>query len=46
MAGRPSLLVLLDAPGFSLEDPGLIEGVRKLRNAYAHNVKNADIKLN
>jgi hypothetical protein len=45
MAGRTSLLVLLDAAGFSPEDCGLIEGVRKLRNAYAHNIKNADTKL-
>ena len=45
MAGRTSLLVLLDAAGFSPEDCGLIEGVRKLRNAYAHNIRNADTKL-
>jgi hypothetical protein len=45
MAGRTSLLVLLDAAGFSPEDCGVVEAVRKVRNAYAHNIKNADTKL-
>jgi hypothetical protein len=45
MAGRTSLLVLLGAAGFSPEDCGLIDAVRKLRNAYAHNIKNVDTRL-
>jgi hypothetical protein len=45
MAGRTSLLILLDAAEFSPEDCGVVEAVRKVRNAYAHNIKNADTKL-
>jgi hypothetical protein len=45
MAGRTSLSVLLDAAGFSEEDVGFIRATRKVRNAYAHNIKYVDISL-
>jgi hypothetical protein len=45
MAGRTSLLVLLDAAGFGPEDVGFIAATRKVRNAYAHNIKLADVSL-
>lgn len=45
MAGRTSLLVLLDAAGFGPEDVGFIAATRKVRNAYAHNIKLLDVSL-
>jgi hypothetical protein len=45
MNGRTSLLVLLDAAGIPSEELGFIEHIRKLRNAYAHDIRNVDTAL-
>jgi hypothetical protein len=43
--GRTSLLTLLKAAGCPLEEHGFIECVRRVRNAYAHNIKYVDVPL-
>lgn len=45
MNGRTSLLVLLDAAGIPTEELWFIEHIRKLRNAYAHDIRNVDLSL-
>ena len=45
MSGRASLLSLLEATGCPSEHRHFIEAVRRVRNAYAHNIKNMDIPL-
>jgi hypothetical protein len=43
--GKTSLLHLLKDSGCPDEDSGFIEAVRRVRNAYAHNIKFADLPL-
>jgi hypothetical protein len=45
MAGRTSLLKLLDAACLPPEELACVETIRKVRNAYAHNIKFADVSL-
>jgi len=45
MSGRTSLLHLLKASGCPDEESGFVEAVRRVRNAYAHNIKLADLAL-
>lgn len=45
MNGRTSLLHLLKASGCPDEDLGFVEAVRRARNAYAHNIRLADLTL-
>jgi hypothetical protein len=45
MNGRTSLLKLLEAAGCPPEDHGFIEATRRVRNAYAHNIKLVDASL-
>jgi hypothetical protein len=45
MNGKTSILQLLKASGCPPEDVGFIEAVRRVRNAYAHNIKLADLTL-
>ena len=45
MNGKTSLLHLLKASGCPSEDSGFVEAVRRVRNAYAHNIKFADLTL-
>ena len=45
MNGKTSLLHLLKASGCPEEDSGFIEAVRRARNAYAHNIRLADLTL-
>jgi hypothetical protein len=45
MNGRTSLLRLLKASGCPDEDSGFVEAVRRVRNAYAHNIKFGDLAL-
>jgi hypothetical protein len=43
--GRTSILKLLDIAGCPPEDLGFIEAIRRVRNAYAHNIKFVDVSL-
>jgi hypothetical protein len=43
--GRTSILKLLEAAGCPPEEQGFIEATRKVRNAYAHNIKYVDVSL-
>lgn len=43
--GRTSILKLLEAAGCPLRDIGFIEATRRVRNAYAHNIKLVDVSL-
>src|SRR5271169_5779765 len=43
--GRVSLTKLLDAAGCPPEDIGFIEATRRVRNAYAHEIKFVDVSL-
>jgi len=43
--GRTSILKLLEAAGCPPEELGFIEATRRVRNAYAHNIKLVDVKL-
>jgi hypothetical protein len=43
--GRTSILKLLDVAGCPPEDLGFIEATRRVRNAYAHNIKFVDVSL-
>ncbi|MBV8797684.1 MAG: hypothetical protein JO136_22335 [Hyphomicrobiales bacterium] len=45
MNGKSSLLQLLNAAGCPTEDALFIDGVRRLRNAYAHNITLAELPL-
>jgi len=45
MNGRTSLLKLLEAAGCPAEEHGFIEATRRVRNAYAHNIKYIDVRL-
>jgi hypothetical protein len=45
MAGRTSLLNLMEAAMFASRDIDFIDATRKLRNTYAHNIKNVDATL-
>jgi hypothetical protein len=45
MDGKISLLRLLKASGCPDEDLGFVKAVRQVRNAYAHNIKLADLAL-
>jgi hypothetical protein len=45
MNGRTSILKLLEAAGCPPEEQGFIEATRKVRNAYAHNIKYVDVSL-
>ncbi len=45
MNGRTSLLKLLDAACLPPEELGFLEATRLVRNAYAHNIKHADVSL-
>jgi len=45
MNGKTSLLHLLKASGCPSEESGFVEAVRRVRNAYAHNIKLADLTL-
>ena len=45
MNGKTSLLHLLKASGCPSEDSGFVEAVRRVRNAYAHSIKFADLTL-
>lgn len=45
MNGKTSLLHLLKASGCPDEESGFVEAVRRVRNAYAHNIKLADLAL-
>jgi hypothetical protein len=45
MNGRTSLLKLLDAACLPPEELGFVEATRRVRNAYAHNIKYADVSL-
>lgn len=42
---RTSILKLLDAAGCPPEELGFIEATRRVRNAYAHNIKLVDVSL-
>ncbi len=43
--GRTSILKLLEAAGCPSKDIGFIEATRRVRNAYAHNIKLVDVSL-
>jgi hypothetical protein len=43
--GRTSLIKLLEAACCPIEDIGFIEATRRVRNAYAHNIKLVDVSL-
>jgi hypothetical protein len=43
--GRTSLLRLLEAAGCPAEEHGFIEAIRRVRNAYAHNIRFVDTTL-
>jgi hypothetical protein len=45
MNGKTSILQLLKASGCPPEDLGFIEAIRRVRNAYAHNIKLAELTL-
>jgi hypothetical protein len=45
MNGKTSLLHLLKASGCPPEDSRFVESIRRVRNAYAHNIKLADLAL-
>ena len=45
MAGRTSLLKLLDAARLPSEELAFVETIRNVRNTYAHNIKFADVSL-
>jgi len=45
MNGKTSLLHLLKASGCPPDDYGFVEAVRRVRNAYAHNIKLSDLPL-
>ena len=45
MNGRTSLLYLLKASGCPDEEASFVESVRRVRNAYAHQIKLADTTL-
>ncbi len=45
MNGRTSLLKLLDAAGLPPEELGFVEVIRRVRNAYAHNIQYTDLSL-
>ncbi|MGJ0394351.1 MAG: hypothetical protein ACR650_16660 [Methylocystis sp.] len=45
MNGKTSVLHLLKASGCPDEDLRFVEAVRRVRNAYAHNIKLADLSL-
>jgi hypothetical protein len=45
MAGRTSILKLLHAACLPPEELACVETIRKVRNAYAHNIKFADVSL-
>jgi hypothetical protein len=45
MNGKTSILQLLKASGCPREDLGFIEAIRRVRNAYAHNIKLAELTL-
>lgn len=45
MNGRTSLLKLLGAAGLPDEELGFIESTRRVRNAYAHDIRCADLSL-
>jgi hypothetical protein len=45
MNGRTSILKLLEAAEFNADGIGFIEHLRRVRNAYAHNIKHADMSL-
>ena len=43
--GRTSILSLLEASGLPDEELRFVESIRVVRNAYAHNIKFADLRL-
>jgi hypothetical protein len=45
MNGKTSLVQLLKASGCPSEDSEFVEAVRRVRNAYAHNIKLADLTI-
>jgi hypothetical protein len=45
MNGKTSLLQLLKASGCPADDVAFVGGVRRVRNAYAHNIRVADLPL-
>jgi hypothetical protein len=45
MNGKTSLLQLLKASGCPTEDSAFVEAVRRVRNAYAHNIKLSELAL-
>lgn len=45
MNGRTSLLKLLEASGFPEDELRFIEVTRQMRNAYAHNIEYADLRI-
>jgi len=45
MNGRTSLLKLLEAAGLPDEELGFLEGMRLVRNAFAHNIEYAGLRL-
>ncbi len=45
MNGRTSILKLLDAAGLPPEELGFIEALLRVRNAYAHDIRFADVRL-
>ncbi|KAF0132916.1 MAG: Uncharacterized protein FD139_3124 [Methylocystaceae bacterium] len=45
MNGRTSILKLLDASGLPPEELGFVEAILRVRNAYAHNIRFADVSL-
>lgn len=45
MNGRTSILKLLDASGLPPEELGFVEAILRVRNAYAHNIRFADVRL-
>jgi hypothetical protein len=45
MNGRTSILKLLDAAGLPPEELGFIEALLRVRNAYAHDIRFADVHL-
>ena len=45
MSGRSSLLKLLESAGCPADTRGFLESTRRVRNAYAHNIKNINLSL-
>lgn len=45
MNGRASLLKLLEAAGLPDEELGFLEAIRLVRNAFAHNIEHAGLRL-